>query len=122
MLDGSYKQAPRARTIAVVTLPEEARSSIHEGKVMHGLNPELFGDQGTAMGEVVRLVAQLRPSQKELLLVGLRHALEAEHGATVHFAEQQAGYELEGTGVEIKDDSGEGNKGPVVVFFATWYP
>src|SRR3974377_201272 len=81
MLDGSYKQAPRARTIAVATLPEEARSSIHEGKVMHGLNPDLFGDQGTAMGEVVRLVAQLRPSQKELLLVGLRHALEAEHGA-----------------------------------------
>jgi hypothetical protein len=122
MQDSSYRQAPPARTITTVTLPEEAREFIQEGKLMDGLNPDLFGDHGTAMAEVAGFASQLGPSQQELLLVGLRHAFKAEHGATVHFAEQEAGYELLGTGVEIKDDSEEGSTGPVGVFFATWNP
>ena len=121
MSDSVYKQAPPARTIAMVTLPEAALAFIQGGNVTDGLSPDLFGVQGAAMSEVAGFVAQLSPSQKELLLVGLQHALEA-HGATVHFAEQQAGYELLGTGVEIKDDSAEGSTGPVGVFFATWNP
>ena len=112
-----------ARTITVVTLPDESRAAIQEGDLAKGLDPELFGhDEQSGMAEVRGFVDRLTGLQPDLLLVGLQHALDEEHGASVQFVEQKSGYELAGVGLEIKDDSVTEEKltGPIRVMFVSW--
>lgn len=129
MQDNSGRRGPEppechaARTIVVVTLPEKARALIEGGDIGAALDPELFGnDEQSAMGEVRAFAAQLSPPQEALLLIGLQHALIEEHAASVHFVELTSRYQLEGVGLEIKDDTVTEEKlfGPMRVMFVSW--
>ena len=116
------------RTIIVVTLPDGA-GEILEGelpaakKLAAVLKPGLFAaDDQDAIKEVRMFAGKLDGLQPELLLIGLKHALEDEHRAAVHFVHHESGYEMEGVGLEIKDDSvtEEMMFGPMRVIFVSW--
>lgn len=112
-----------ARTIVVLKLPAAAQALIRDGDLIGGLNPTLFGaGEQAEMEEVQKFASELIDPQSKLLLVGLQHALEEEHAAAVHFIELKSGYDLEGVGLEIKDDTvtEEMLHGPLRVTFVSW--
>ncbi len=117
---------PVAETIIVVTLPEASRVLIQAGKLTEALQPKHFEhferDDRDAMGEVSKFVEQLTGIQPDLLLDGLQHALGEEHHACVHFARCPSEYDVDGIGLEIKDDTVTEEKmaGPVRVIFITY--
>lgn len=122
-----------ARVIALVTLPEKSQELIQAGQLTDALDPELFddGDVRIAMSEVQGLAGRLGDNEQLMLTEGLRHSFgfvedgEPEpdvHGASVQFLEYTSGYDLEGIGLEIRDDTvdEEGLRGPVRVMFVRW--
>lgn len=115
-----------AKTIVVLTLPEESRFLIRDGKLKEGLAHQLFGEDSAAMEEVGALVAQLSDNQADFLLAALQHAVDEDHGhhASAHFLRLASEYELEGIGIEIRDDTVTEEKlfGPLRVMLVTWQP
>ena len=103
-------------TIIFLTLPSEAIDLIEEDDAVGALHPSHYpAPQHTAMTQVFSLAERLTGFQPLLLLNGLQHALEAEHEGVALFATLETKYELEGIGLEVKDDvvTEEGSKGPV---------
>lgn len=120
-----------ARTITVVTLPQASQDLIREAvgadsiekrrdNLKKAFAVDLFG-----MPRVGALGELLSNNQVDLLLCALEHAVSMEHGhnASVHFLELASEYELEGIGIEIRDDTVTEEKvfGPVRVMFVSWH-
>ncbi len=112
-----------ARTIVVLTLPDKSRELLEAGDLSGALDPGIFAnEEQVAMEEVSGFASQLQEPQSALLLIGLQHALIEEHAASVQFVELKSGYQLDGIGLEIKDDTVTEEKlfGPMRVMFVSW--
>ena len=75
------------------------------------------------MKQVSELAARLDDDQKGMALAALsEHVWDGAHRGNVHFVEYKSGYEIEGIGLEIKDDTVTEEKleGPIRVMFVTF--
>jgi hypothetical protein len=115
-----------AREIILDTLPEKSQALVARGEEVDALAPEHFvGEVATAMEEVHDLVRSLGENQQFMLTEGLLHSFDEDedlHAATVQFLEYKSPFNMEGIGLEIRDDSvgEEGLRGPVRVMFVRW--
>jgi hypothetical protein len=114
-----------ARTIAVVRLDGAARTRIRNGDLQGGLEADLFApDDQEAMSEVKEYVGQLSETQADLLLLALQHAIDEEQGheAGVQFLQLNSSYEMNGIGLEIRNDTVVEEKmiSPIRVMFVRW--
>jgi hypothetical protein len=93
-------------SIVRVTLPPSSIDGIEAGNVLDVLQPDLVPpDQREALEFVRKLTQDLTPLQQSLLLNGLRHAIDGVHAGRVVFGLMASSYELNGLGLELKDDS-----------------
>ncbi len=90
--------------IAAVTLPESVHEDVRCANIDKALNPSNFPDP-TAMATVSEYLSHLTSFQRGLLTDALILSLRESHGARVSFFVQDCGYALEGTGLEIRNDT-----------------
>lgn len=124
----SHDEYPQADLIAKVTLPDLARQYIAQGNIERALDPEIYGDDvSPQISEVVeQFVGRLTWFQRGLLLDGLGHSLSEGHRAQVWFYKQACPYELQGVGIELRDETVTENQNvqvdkriqPMQVYFA----
>ena len=116
----------REETIVEVKIEGEAANIILEnGDLLEALDPENFPGEEAGMEQVQKLVGDLQQTERDLLLRALQSAIiEPSHDARAVFGTQATDYEIEGTGLEIKDDamdererSGPLRVSPVAVVF-----
>jgi hypothetical protein len=95
--------------------------------VVVALDPDNFPDnQKQKMNNVRKLAQDLDIRELELMLEALKHAIASTaHQGQVSFALQETDYEIDGTGLEIKDEAIEvegGEPTPIAIVFIKQKP